>query len=59
MKTFKLPIEKKLSDRILRIKKNYGLKGIKAEYEAEGSQDEDIQILKKICDFKYRNRDRI
>ena len=55
MKTFKLPIEKKLSDRILRIKKNYGLKGIKAEYEAEGSQDEDIQILKKICDFNSTN----
>jgi len=41
--------EKKLSNILKKLKNNYGLRGIKAEFEAEGSSLEDIHRLKKIC----------
>jgi hypothetical protein len=41
--------EKKLSKILTELKNNFGLRGIKAEFEAEGSSLEDIYRLKKIC----------
>jgi hypothetical protein len=49
MADLNLKHEKILSDKISFLKKNCGLKGIKAEFEAEGSSKSDVQRLKKIC----------
>lgn len=49
MADLNLKYEKILSDKISFLKKNCGLKGIKAEFEAEGSSKSDVQRLKKIC----------
>jgi 4-hydroxy-2-oxoheptanedioate aldolase len=43
-------LEQKLFDQLLRLKEEYGLQGIKAEFEAEGSSFQDLVRLRRITD---------
>lgn len=43
-------LEQKLFDQLIRLKENYDLKGIKAEFEAEGSSFRDLVRLRRITD---------
>lgn len=43
-------LEQKLFDQLIRLKKEYDLQGIKAEFEAEGSSFRDLVRLRRIAD---------
>ena len=43
-------LEQKLFDQLIRLKENYDLQGIKAEFEAEGSSFRDLVRLRRITD---------
>ena len=43
-------LEQKLFDQLIRLKKEYDLQGIKAEFEAEGSSFRDLVRLRRITD---------
>ena len=43
-------LEQKLFDQLIRLKEEYDLQGIKAEFEAEGSSFRDVVRLRRITD---------
>jgi hypothetical protein len=43
-------LEQKLFDQLIRLKEEYDLQGIKAEFEAEGSSFRDLVRLRRITD---------